>query len=98
MRFGVWHSGSLFRFWLEYRSLFFFHGWKIPCGSGENKGKVWGHLVPEIGSLSVIELMRLRGDASPESLDHFPLNRRVFGGPAIRRKRERRGSSFRGGF
>jgi hypothetical protein len=24
-------------------AFFFFHGWIIACGRGQNKGKVWGH-------------------------------------------------------
>jgi hypothetical protein len=27
---------------------YLFHGWIIASPSGQNKGKVWGHLVPEV--------------------------------------------------
>jgi hypothetical protein len=41
MSFSVWHRGFLFCFGVS--AIRFFHGWIIPCGSGQNKGKVWGH-------------------------------------------------------
>jgi hypothetical protein len=45
--FSVWHRISFFCFGVSAAGFFFFHGWIIPCGHEQDKGKVWGHLVPE---------------------------------------------------